>query len=123
MSILTEIGDISRFRNEREFASYLGLIPTSHSSGDKVSHGEKTFRGNKKLGPQLVEAAWISIYRDHGLGCAYMAYKKRMEPQKAIIRIARKLSNIIIAVLKTGEPYEPYQWIEKERHTDRKTTS
>ena len=33
------------------------------------------------------------------------------------------LSNIIIAVLKTGEPYEPYQWIEKERHTDRKTTS
>lgn len=123
MSILTEIGDISRFRNEREFASYLGLIPTSHSSGDKVSHGEKTFRENKKLGPQLVEAAWISIYRDHGLGCAYMAYKKRMEPQKAIIRIARKPSNIIIAVLKTGEPYEPYQWIEKERHTDWKTTS
>ena len=54
MCILTELGDIGRFRNEREFASYLGLIPTCHSSGEKVAHGEKTFRGNKKVGPMLV---------------------------------------------------------------------
>ena len=40
MALLTEIGDFKRFRNEREFASYLGLVPTSHSSGDKVAHGE-----------------------------------------------------------------------------------
>lgn len=109
MTILTEIGDFKRFRNERQFASYLGLIPTSRSSGDKVSHGEKTFRGNKRIGLMLVEAAWISIYRDHGLGCAYINYKKRMEAQEAIIRIARKLSNIIIAVIKSGKPYVPYQ--------------
>ena len=113
MSILTEIGSIGRFRNEREFASYLGLIPTSHSSGDKVAHGEKTFRGNKKLGPQLIEAAWVSIVRDRELGCAYFDYKKRMEPQKAIVRIARKLSNIILSVLKNGKAYEPYSWCGK----------
>ena len=34
MCLLTEIGDIHRFRNERQFASYLGLVPTSHSSGE-----------------------------------------------------------------------------------------
>lgn len=113
MALLTEIGDFNRFRNEREFASYLGLIPTSHSSGEKVAHGEKTFRGNKKLGPQLVEASWITICRDRGLGAAYFHYKKRMEPQEAIIRIARKLSNIILSVIKTGQKYEPYRWIEK----------
>lgn len=112
MTLLTEIGDFRRFRNEREFASYLGLVPTSHSSGGKVSHGEKTFRGNKMLGPQIVEAAWISICRDRGLGCAYISYKKRMEPQEAIVRVARKLSNIIFSVLKTGRKYEPYQWNE-----------
>ncbi len=55
MCILTEVYDITRFSNERQFASYLGLIPTCHSSGEKVSHGEKTFRGNKKLGPMIVE--------------------------------------------------------------------
>ena len=113
MALLTEIGDFSRFRNEREFASYLGLVPTSHSSGGKVAHGKKTFRGNKKLGPQIVEASWVSICRDRGLGCAYVNYKKRMKPQEAIIRIARKLSNIIFSVLKTGKEYEPYEWNEK----------
>lgn len=118
MALLTEIGDFKRFCNEREFASYLGLVPTSHSSGNKITHGEKTFRGNKKLGPQIVEAAWISIYRDRGLGCAYISYKMRMEPQEAIVRVARKLSNIIFSVLKTGKKYEPYQWNDKQKHTD-----
>lgn len=37
MTLLTEIGDFRRFRNEREFASYLGLVPTSHSSGGKAA--------------------------------------------------------------------------------------
>ena len=113
MCILTEIYDISRFRNEREFASYLGLIPTCHSSGEKTSHGEKTFRGNKKIGPMLVEACWIAIYRDAGLGCCYSYYKQRMTGQEAIIRSARKVSNIIFAVLKTGKEYVPYQFDER----------
>lgn len=47
MTLLTEINDITRFNNEKQFASYLGLVPTSHSSGDKTIHGEMTFRGNK----------------------------------------------------------------------------
>lgn len=113
MTLLTEIGDFNRFHNEREFASYLGLIPTSHSSGAKTVHGEKTFRGNKALGPMIIETSWVSISRDHGLGCAYINYKKRMEPQKAIIRIARRLANVIFAVMKTGKEYEPYQWDKK----------
>lgn len=110
MCILTEIYDIKRFRNEREFASYLGLIPTCHSSGEKVAHGEKTFRGNKKIGPMLVEACWVAITRDYGLGCAYSLYKQRMTGQEAIVRVARKMSNIIFSVLKTGCAYVPYQW-------------
>ena len=108
MCILTEIYDVKRFHNEREFAAYLGLIPTSHSSGEKIVHGEKTFRGNKQLGPMIVEAAWIAIYRDVGLGSLYLHYKERMKPQEAIVRIARKLSNIIFAILKTKKEYVPY---------------
>lgn len=112
MCMLTEICDINRFRNEKQFASYLGLIPTCRCSGEKVAHGEKTFRGNKKIGPMLVESCWIAITRDHGLGCAYSAYKRRMTGQEAIIRVARKMSNIIFSVLKTGNAYVPYLWDE-----------
>lgn len=89
MCILTEVYDIKRFHNEREFAAYLGLIPTCRSCGEKVAHGEMTFRGNKQIGPMLIEAAWITISKDPGLGSLYMQYKQRMKPQVAIIRIAK----------------------------------
>lgn len=108
MTLLTEIYDIRRFSNERQFAHYLGLIPTSHSSGEKVIHGEKTFRGNKELGPMIIESSWIAIRHDIGLANAYSVYCKRMKPNKAIVRIARKLSNIIFAVLKNEKSYVPY---------------
>ena len=113
MCILVEIYDFSRFKNERQFASYLGLVPTSHSSGEKVVHGEKTFRGNKKIGPMLIETCWVAIYKDFGLSSAYVEYKKRMTGQEAIVRIARKLSNIIFSVLKNQKPYVAYQWEDK----------
>jgi transposase len=108
MTLLTEIHDIFRFRNERQFASYLGLVPTSHSSGDKTIHGEMTFRGNKDLGPMIIEAAWVAIRNDTGLAAAFSEYCRKMKPQQAIVRIARKLANIIIAVLKNKKKYVPY---------------
>lgn len=110
MTILTEIYDVSRFKNERQFASYLGLIPTSHSSCEKESHGEKTFRGNKQLGPMLIETCRVSISRDYGLGQAYIANKQKMKPQEAIVKVTRKMSNIIFSVLKNKKEYEPYKW-------------
>lgn len=106
MCLLTEPDDISRFRNEKQFSSYLGLIPVSHSSGEKISNGEKTFRGNKQIGPMIVESAWVTIQHDCVMAAAYGEYCKRMKPQEAIIRIARKLSNRILSVLKSGKRYE-----------------
>ena len=110
MTMLTEFdNNIMRFPNERKFVAMLGLIPTCHDSGEKKTTGEKTFRGNKQLGPMVVEAAWVAIGWDAGLGSQYFQYKKRMEPQEAIVRIARKLSNIIFSVLKNEKEYVPYQ--------------
>lgn len=106
MCLLTEIDDFHRFPNEKHFASYLGLIPTCHNTGDKKGNGEKTFRGNKKLGPMIVESAWVTIRHDSAMAAAYGKFCQRMKPQKAIIRIARKLSNRILHVLKTGKKYE-----------------
>ena len=106
MCMLTEIDDINRFQNERQFASYLGLIPVCHNSGEKVSNGEKTFRGNKQIGPMIVESSWVSVRRDRAMAAVYSEYCRRMKPQEAIIRVARKLSNRIFMVLKTGKQYE-----------------
>lgn len=58
----------------------------------------------------IIEAAWIAIYRDYGLGMTYARYKQSMKPQEAIVKIARKMSNIIFSVLKNSRKYEPYRW-------------
>ena len=71
MCLLTEIDDVRRFRNEKQFASYLGLVPMSHSSGEKICNGEKTFRGNKLLGLMLVESAWVTIQHDSIMASAH----------------------------------------------------
>ena len=107
MTLLTEICDIDRFGNERQFASYLGLVPTSRSSGEKTVHGEKTFRGNKELGPMMIESAWIAITRDERLSASYTNYCRKMKPQQAIVRVARQMSNIVFAVLKNKKKYVP----------------
>ncbi|KAA6301778.1 MAG: hypothetical protein EZS26_002087 [Candidatus Ordinivivax streblomastigis] len=105
ISFLTEMGDISRFSNEKEFASFIGIVPTCHSSGEKENTGEMTFRGNKHVRQQLVECAWKAISKDLALGACYGKYCQRMDENDAIIRIARKLSNRILTVLKTKKKY------------------
>lgn len=106
MILLTEVEGVEHIHNQKAFACYLGLVPTCHDSGEKKSTGEITFRGNKRLRTLLVESAWIAIRNDRALAAAYGEYTKRMPEQNAIVRIARKLSNRIFTVLKTGKKYE-----------------
>lgn len=57
MTILSECGDLSRFDNAPQFASYIGLVPSDHSSGGKSIHGGLTKAGNKAVRTLLIEAA------------------------------------------------------------------
>ena len=106
MSLLTELdNDPMRFPNERSFVSYLGLIPICHDSGEKKSSGSKTNRGNKLLGPLIVESSWVAIQQDLELAAYYSNCCQRMKPQLAIIKVARKLACKTYAVLKTQTKY------------------
>jgi len=55
---LAEIGDLSRFRTPRELMAYLGLIPSEHSTGDKIKRGPITKTGNRRARRILVECSW-----------------------------------------------------------------
>lgn len=106
ISLLTELEQVERFRSQKSFAHYLGLVPTCHDSGEKQRKGEITFRGNKCLRTLMVESSWTAIRQDRALAADYGDYCRRMTPQKAIVRIARKLSNRVFSVLMTGKTYE-----------------
>ncbi len=58
ISLVAEIGDINRFEHPRKLMGYLGLVPSEHSSGDRVSRGAITKCGNSHARRLLTEAAW-----------------------------------------------------------------
>ena len=105
MTFLTEIEDINRFSNTNYFAAYVGLVPSCHDSGEKKNDGSITPRAKTKMRDMFVESAWIAARKDPALHLAFCNYCKRMEPNDAIIRIARKLLNRIYYVLKTQKEY------------------
>lgn len=104
MTFLTEIEDISRFANSDKLAGYIGLIPTSHASGEKEGKGEMTFRGQAQMKSMLIESSWFARI-DPTLSMSFSALIQRMEPNKAITRIARKVLNRIYYVLKYKKEY------------------
>lgn len=106
MTILTEIGEINRFKSVDQLNSFIGMVPNVYASGDSEKVGYMTHRGNDLLKCQLIESAWMAIRRDPALMLQYQELTKRMRPSKAIIRIVRKLVNRIRHVLKNQVPYE-----------------
>ncbi len=106
MVILTEVEDIKRFSKDEKFASFVGLIPTSHSSGEKEKIGEITFRSHDFLRKAFIESAWVAVRFDPALLLSYNSLCKRMEPNNAIVRIAKKLLNRVYFVLKNNKEYE-----------------
>jgi transposase len=64
--LISEIGDFTRFSHAPLFASYLGLVPSEHSSGDHASKGPITKTGNKRVRKMLIEVAMCIIrQKDH----------------------------------------------------------
>jgi transposase len=63
IGLVAEIGDIGRFAQPRELMSYLGLVPSEHSSGERVVRGSITKAGNKHARRLLTEAAWNYRFR------------------------------------------------------------
>ena len=106
MILLVEIEDIARFENSDKLAGFIGLIPTCHSSGERENKGEITPRRHNSMRKTLIESSWIAARRDPALSLSFSKYCKRMEPNKAITRIARKLVNRIFFVLITQQKYE-----------------
>jgi transposase len=106
MQFLTEIIDIKRFDTFDVLSSYVGLIPNVYASGEKEYSGEMTRRSNDRIRKSLIESSWWLIRKDPAMTAAYEGFRKRMNANKAIVKIARKLLSRIRYILVTGEPYQ-----------------
>jgi transposase len=57
-TLLSEMGDLSRFVNPSQLMGHLGLVPSEYSSGDSIKKGGITKTGNSHARRALIEAAW-----------------------------------------------------------------
>ena len=62
VTIIAELGDLTRFDNPRQLMSYLGLTPSEYSSGERRRQGSITKTGNTHARHALVEGAWAYRY-------------------------------------------------------------
>lgn len=85
--LAAEIGDFARFTSPRNLMSYLGLVPSEHSSGQRRSQGRITRAGNGHARRIAVEASWNYRFSPR----ASKAIQKRREQVSAEVRsIAEK---------------------------------
>jgi transposase len=121
---LAEIGDLSRFCSPRELMAFLGLVPSEHSTGDKVKRGGITKTGNRRARCILVECSWayrhpprvgmekqarveaaprsvreIAWKAQHRLYKRYRALTRKGKPKTVVITaIGRELAGFIWAI-------------------------
>jgi transposase len=62
VTLMAELGDLTRFDNPRQLMSYLGLTPSEYSSGERRRQGTITKAGNTFARRALVEGAWSYRY-------------------------------------------------------------
>lgn len=98
MVFLTEMGDLSRFSNRREIASYLGLCPSSHESGEASDRkGHITRQGPSRIRKVLCQAAWAAVRFDLNQRKTWerIKGKKKGRGKKAIVAIMRKMAIVM----------------------------
>lgn len=99
VTLAAEIGDFARFRQPRQLMSYLGLVPSEHSSGGSRRQGGITKTGNKHLRRILVEAAWSYRFPARA-SRSIAARRQRVSPEvrsiaeKAERRLCRRFSRL-----------------------------
>jgi transposase len=104
-TIISEVGvDMSRWKTEKQFASWLGLCPDNRISGGKVLK-----RGTRHVVNRAATAlrlAALSLIRSKSaLGANFRRLRSKLGAPKAITAMAHKLARLIYRMMKFGTEY------------------
>jgi transposase len=114
LMVVSVVDDISRFKNSREFSSYLGLVPKVNASAEKRMMGSITRSGSEILRRYLIHGAraWMRYDANGDDNRAWAeAVKERRGVNKATVALAHRMARIIFAVLRDDDIY----WGKKKK--------
>ena len=111
-AVVAAIGNGTGFKQGRDFAAWLGLVPKQESTGDRTILGKISKRGNKYLRTLFVQAAHVVLARrpgaaKRGLWPWIAQASKRLHRNMLAIALANKLARLAWAVLARARAYEP----------------
>jgi transposase len=117
-AVVATVTDARDFKNGRQMAAWLGLVPKQFSSGGKISLGKITKRGDTYLRGLLTggaRSALISAMRRPPEKRTRLQHwmieaRLRLGFFKTLVAIANKHARMIWAVLAKGEAYNPEAW-------------
>lgn len=108
-ALVATVGNARAFKNGRQFAAWLGLVPRQHSSGGTRRLGRITKRGNVYLRTLLIHGARAVMRqltrRTDATSRWALALKARRGFNKAVVALAAKQARGLWALLATGRPY------------------
>lgn len=110
-TIISEIGDITRFKSADKLAAFAGMDPSVKQSGDYTSAKNRI---SKRGSPYLRRAIWLATFSAINNDPMFREYfdKKRSEGKsfmKAMGHSSKKFISVLYAVLRDNEPYIPYK--------------
>jgi transposase len=105
VSIMAEVGELSRFERARQLMGYSGAVSWEDSSGPRVHRGGISKAGNAHLRRIVVEAAWAYRHRP-GIGAALLArQREQSEDIKAMAwKAQHRLHSRYAKLLAKGKP-------------------
>ena len=110
-ALVASVGDAKQFKNARQMAAWIGLVPRQNSSGGKEQLLGISKRGDTYLRTLLIHGARSMLLRqsrkpDHSEGWLARLAKRR-NPNIAAVGLANKNARIVWALLAHGRDYEP----------------
>jgi transposase len=103
--VLSELADAKRFRSAKCAVAYAGMAPGQRESAGKRKELHIERNGSARLRWILVEAAWQMVRRTGRWRVTFERLSGRIGRKKAIVAIARRLLGVMMALLKSGQPY------------------
>jgi len=100
------IGDVERFRCGKQIASYLGLVPTEESSGERQRLGHISKQGSALLRFLLVEAAQATVRSDREWRSKFSHVAMRRGRKIAKVAMARRLAVRLYWMWRQGWEYQ-----------------
>jgi len=92
LGMVLTIGDAARFSSSKQVGSYLGLVPSEHSSGGKQRLGHITKQGSSLMRFLLVQAGQSAVRGDEALRRDYARLAAKKSRALAKVMVARKLA-------------------------------